>query len=130
MSGRIPKTLFTKMNTNIVVRNGTQGRPSGPITSITMPLRTNSTTDSIAFWSPRGTSWGRRNAARNRPTTIAPATIIRSETRFRQACPVKPRSVKGSPLPITQWVWKISVPGAWNPAGGRTKEPSRPGVAT
>ena len=31
--------LFSQMNTNIEVRNGRNGSPSGPMTSITMLLR-------------------------------------------------------------------------------------------
>ena len=42
-SGMIPNRLFTQMNTNNEVRNGRNGRPAGPITSSTTPLRTRST---------------------------------------------------------------------------------------
>ena len=96
----MPKMLQTKMKVNIEVRNGTNFRPSGPITSNTMPLRMNSTSDSTRFCSPFGTSRPPRAPIRNSTITITAAMIISSDARLKQL----------SPLPIRQGVSKISGP--------------------
>ncbi len=70
MNGRIPKMLLMKMKKNSEVRNGRYRSPLGPMTSSTIPLRMNSTTDSIPFCRPDGTSLGRRKAITNSPITM------------------------------------------------------------
>ncbi len=109
MNGRISKTLHTKMNMNIEVRNGTQGSPAGPMTSITMPFRMKSTIASIAFCRPLGTTLGFRNASTNSTITTIPATTISPETRLKQL----------SPWPIRQPVLKI-----WGPISFCPNPPS------
>ena len=68
------------MNTNSEVRNGRNGSPSGPMTSITMLLRISSTRDSTAFWIPRGTSVGLRNAMMKIAPMMTADISIQNET--------------------------------------------------
>ena len=52
-TGMTSQMLQTKMKLNIVSRNGVQHRPSSPIVSRMMPLRTKSIVDSATFCAPR-----------------------------------------------------------------------------
>src|SRR5215208_1441010 len=84
--------------------------PSRPMTSSTIWLRMKSTNASITFWSPEGTSLGRRKAKKNSPQTSSPTTNICTTTRLM---------LRLNPA-TSRWTMsghsKISMPGAWKPS--------------
>src|SRR5215211_1360506 len=84
--------------------------PSRPMTSSTIWLRMKSTNASITFWSPEGTSLGRRKAKKNSPQTSSTTRNIWSTTRLM---------LRSTPA-TSRWTmsghWKISMPGASKPS--------------
>src|SRR4029453_12858350 len=108
--GMTPPRLPKKTNTNSVVRYGRNRSPSRPMTSSTIWPRTKSTTDSIPFCSPDGTSRGLRKAKKNSPQTSSTTRNICSTTRLM---------LRSTPA-TSRWTmsghWKISMPGAWKPS--------------
>ena len=74
--GTTPKTLFVRINTKRVNKNGTNRMNSGPITSLPNPLRTNVQIDSPANWSLEGTT----AALRADKLKKVPATITDKKT--------------------------------------------------
>src|SRR5215217_326453 len=110
IGGMIPPRLPNSTNTNSVVRYGMKRSPSRPMTSSTIWLRMKSTNASITFWSPEGTSLGRRKAKKNSPQTSSPTKNICSTTRLM---------LRSTPA-TSRWTmsghWKISMPGAWKPS--------------
>src|SRR5918994_7785530 len=80
------------------------------MTSSTIWLRTKSTTDSMTFWSPDGTSLGLRKAKKNSPQTSTTTRNICSTTRLML------RSTPATSMWTMSGHSKISMPGAWKPS--------------
>src|SRR6266545_281866 len=110
ISGRTPPRLPKKMKTNRVVRYGRKRSPSGPMFSSTIWLRMKSTSDSMTFCSPAGTSLGVRKASQNSSQTRPATRNVCSTTRLMPR--LTPNSSRSTRLGHSN----SSMPGAWNPS--------------
>ena len=99
------------MKKNSPVRKGTNFRPSGPMMSIAICSRMNSTKASMAACSLVGTSFGLLNAAQNS------ARIAKTAKNITRISRLMPRSTPNSSSSITSETVKISV------TGGTSKSP-------
>src|SRR5512132_1721121 len=111
--GMMPPRLPSKTKVNSVARYGTNRSPSRPMTSRAIWLRMKSTSPSITFWSPEGTSLGLRKAKKNSAQTTSPTRNIWSTTRLmlRSTPPTWRSTMLGHS--------NSSMVGAWKPSRAR-----------